>query len=158
MKNMRCAVLALALVAVMPAAAQAREPDERSLHTYCHIDDRAKPPAPGQQFEGGAADPAVMAFKPGVYNLDKDRDGAKLYLYDDGSYYLMMGRTGRSATVMRGTEGDDLMAARMLGGCSREQLSEALGRNGLLEPARGMVPVDPARDTRPAPAVLPPKN
>lgn len=131
------AMVSLSFWGLMSVTALARDPSERTLSKYCEDPARHKP-IPGQQFQGGEADVAVLGFMPGTYKLgDK---GAMLYLYKDGSYYL---KNNDRNPVTRGTGGDDLMSEGMLGGCSREQLSEALGRNELLREARSVVPVDP---------------
>lgn len=86
---------------------------------------RSVPPAPGLQYDGKPADRSVMDLAPGEYFA---KDSAAIYLYDNGHFLLYI---PENASETSGTGGDDFMAPRTLGGCSREQLSEALTVNGL---------------------------
>ncbi len=83
------------------------------------------PPAPGLRFDGEPADKSVMALAPGNYS---GANGAMIHLYDTGYFLISM---PENTNDLKGTGGDDFMAPRTLGGCSREQLSEALDLNAL---------------------------
>lgn len=135
---MRIMLAFLALALLVPATAYAsKDMDMRALHDFCKDDDRAAPPAPGKQFTGDAADPAVMVFKAGEYKLDDA--GSTLVLNTDGSYVLSL---GSGYNPVFGSDGDDMMKGRVLGGCTREQLSEVLSKNKIIDAARKAVPAD----------------
>lgn len=119
--------LCLALCA-LPAFA-AKEYAKESVDAFC-LDQRggkprSSPPAQGVQFDGKPAPKAVMDMAIGEYS---GRNGSALYLYHHNRFLL---RFPGGVTEIKGTGGDDMIAPGMLGGCSREQLSEALSANGL---------------------------
>lgn len=128
-------------VMAMPLAAQAAKekietPVQSEIADFC--EKKPKPEKRGVQWDGEPADSAVMLFRAGDYELDYRR-GIWLWLYHDGSFYVHLSRrTG----VSFGTEGDDVIDGRLIGGCSREQLSEVLKKNDLLDVAKEKVPED----------------
>jgi len=83
-------------------------------------------PSPGIQLDGKRADADVMRLQPGKYRYPKQ--GA-LLLFPDAHFLLQL-PTDREG--IHGTSGDDLLASGgIVGGCSKEQLSEALQSNRL---------------------------
>lgn len=131
----------LAVIAMSPMAhASTKEkvepPIESEITSFC--EGKPKLPQRGIQWDGKLADSAVMLFRAGEYELDF-RSGVWLWLYNDGSYYLHL---SRRSSVSFGTDGDDVINGRRVGGCSREQLSEALKKNEVLDIAKEHVPED----------------
>ena len=133
-------VTALAVLA-MPSAAYAQKekiepPIQSEIADFC--EKKPKIRERGIQWNGDPADTAVLLFRAGDYELDYKR-GVWLWLYHDGSYYVHLSRrTG----VSFGTDGDDMIDGRLIGGCSREQLSEVLKKNEILDMAKAQVPED----------------
>ena len=83
-------------------------------------------PVAGQQFDGRSADVEVMRLQPGKYSYP---DQGALLLFPDGHYLLQL---PRNRDGIHGTAGDDLLASGgIVGGCSKEQLSEAVQKNRL---------------------------
>lgn len=121
-----------------PNQAQQNAPDRMYLRDLCGAD-HVKPPAPGVQYNGEKANPNVMIFKSGAYIFGKTRQNMGLVLYEDGTYYLMV---DPKAGAVFGTQGRDYISGSTVGGCSREQLSEALIRNQLIGVALDTVPLD----------------
>lgn len=89
---------------------------------------------PGVQFDGRKADPRALELRPGKYVYPHE---GGLLLFKEG-YFLLKLPLGRSKTI--GTDGDDWLAPGIVGGCSSEQLSEALQNNDMqisnLEPVK----------------------
>ena len=83
-------------------------------------------PVSGTQPNGKKADSEVLHLQPGKYGYP---DQGALLLFADGHYLLQLPvhRNG-----IHGMDGDDLLASGgIVGGCSKEQLSEALQNNKL---------------------------
>jgi hypothetical protein len=80
---------------------------------------------PGVQFDGKRADAAVMAFRPGVYGYPEQ---GGLILFENSHYFLKL---PKNTSTVHGTDGDDLLAGGIVGGCSKEQLSEAMQNNNM---------------------------
>jgi hypothetical protein len=119
------------------------EVKQQDIVKFCAASPLAKPDKPGIQYNGRKANMSVLAFMPGTYKFKpRDRrDSTGLIIFNDGTYYLYLDT--KISTVFT-TNGDDLMINRqVLGGCNKEQLSEALDKNRLLEAALANVPVDP---------------
>lgn len=133
----------LAATAFMPMTeASARSgkteaPFYDDIASFC--DGKQKPPQRGVQWNGDRAERAVLTFTAGDYRMDGDAD-VWLWLYKDGTYFVQV---GRNSSVTYGSDGDDMIEGRRVGGCSREQLSEILKRNGLLDQMLATVPEDP---------------
>ena len=130
----------LAVMAMPSMALAGKEkieaPIASEIADFC--EKKPKPEKRGVQWDGNPADSAVMLFRAGDYELDFRR-GVWLWLYHDGTFYVHLSRrTG----VTFGTDGDDVIEGRLIGGCSREQLSEVLKKNELLELAKEHVPED----------------
>lgn len=138
MKKLLFATMLAVLAVPMPAHAlkeKIETPIQSDITAFC--EDKPKPKR-GEQWNGEPADTAVMLFRAGDYELDFRR-GVWLWLYHDGSFYVNLSRrTG----VSFGTEGDDVIDGRLIGGCSREQLSEVLKKNEILDIAKEHVPED----------------
>lgn len=83
------------------------------------------PLQPGFQYDGIAATPAVMQLSPGRYEYP---DGGILLLFPDKHFLLKLPDSNRT---IYGTDGDDLLVGQGVGGCSAEQLSEAIANNSL---------------------------
>ena len=85
-----------------------------------------KSPITGRQFNGKRASKNIMGLVAGKYIYP--RHGALLLFRDN--YYIIQLPSNRNG--IHGTDGDDLLArGGIVGGCSKEQLSEAIHRNGL---------------------------
>lgn len=83
-------------------------------------------PTHGIQFDGQRANVAVMRLRPGKYGYLGQ--GALLLFAND--HYLL--KLPRNRNGIHGTNGDDLLAGGgIIGGCSKEQLSEAIQNNAL---------------------------
>ena len=82
-------------------------------------------PSKGKQFNGQSANKTVMNLKAGKYSYPN----GMLLLYSS-NYYLL--KIPKSKNRVQGTDGNDLIGAGgILGGCSKEQLSEAIQSNKL---------------------------
>ena len=83
-------------------------------------------PIEGKQFNGERAIPSVLKMVAGKYSYI---NGGALLLFSNNTYILKLPKN-RNGT--HGTTADDLMASGgILGGCSKEQLSEAIRKNSL---------------------------
>lgn len=83
-------------------------------------------PIAGKQFNGGNANQSVLKMVAGKYSYPK---GGALLLFSNNNYILKL---PKNRNGIHGTSTDDLMASGgILGGCSKEQLSEAMSENGL---------------------------
>lgn len=130
------AVIAMSPVAYASMKEKIEKPIQSEITSFC--EGKPKPPERGIQWDGDSADSAVMLFRAGEYELDARR-GIWLWLYHDGTYYLHL---SRRTSVSFGTDADDVIEGRRVGGCSREQLSEALKKNEILDLAKMHVPED----------------
>lgn len=121
-------ILPLCLLLSTPAHA-GKEYGKEHIDAFCaeqvNGKPRSAPPAPGLQFDGKPADKAVLGLAPGEY---LGKAGSAFFLYDDGRFILYV---PEGTSEIHGTGGDDFMAPRTIGGCFREQLSEALRTNEL---------------------------
>lgn len=140
MKKLLFATMMAMMAMPMAAYASKKEkvdtPIQSEIAEFC--ENVAKPPQRGKQYNGEDADPQVLLFRAGDYELDF-RKGVWLWLYQDGSFYVNLSRrTG----VSFGSDGDDMIEGRLIGGCSREQLSEILKKNEILDIAKQQVPED----------------
>ena len=140
---MKKILLATVMLAVMiPVAAQAQSNRKVEPARYDEIaefcEGQAKPAKKGIQWNGEGADPAVMLFRAGDYELNFKR-GIWLWLYHDGSFFLNL---SKHSGLSFGSDGEDWIQGRRIGGCSREQLSEILKKNEILDMAKSVVPED----------------
>lgn len=110
--------------------------DREALALFC--EDKA-PPKKGFQPNGQKADSRVTKFLFGDYYLGDRSHNIYLNIYSDGSFHLTL---SQRSNVTYGTDGDDLISDRVVAGCSREQLSEALCKNDVLDRALKVVPED----------------
>jgi hypothetical protein len=142
MKKLFAATLVAACALSATALAQPKIPEHHraDIREFCEDSPNVTPPAKGVQFDNQPADPNVLQFRAGAYKFGKPRNAMGLTLYEDGAYFLFLDAQTSSSF---GTDGDDFFDTRLVGGCSREQLSEALKRNGMLDLAVGAVPLDP---------------
>jgi hypothetical protein len=139
MKKILFTALLGTVVMTGPAMAQKPEYYREDIRAFCENNAAAVPPKPGMQFNGERADSRVMQFKEGEYSFGKVRRNMGLTIYPDGTFFLLLDSKG-STTF--GTDGDDYIEGRVVGGCNREQLSEALQKNGMLDLALEAVPLD----------------
>lgn len=137
-------LIALLIGVALPATAEANSnrkvvaPPHEDIAFFC--EGKPAPQKKGVQWDGAAADRAVMAFRSGEYVLDGGK-GVRLWLFQDGTFFVNLSKaTGLSF----GSDGDDLIEGRLVGGCTREQLSEVLKKNSILDLALDVVPEDPA--------------
>jgi len=85
-----------------------------------------KSPITGKQFNGDRANKTVMKMVAGKYSYP---NGGALLLFLNNNYVLKL---PKNSNGIHGTSADDLMASGgILGGCSKEQLSEVMRENGL---------------------------
>ena len=85
-----------------------------------------KPPKDGMQFDGKKADAKIMQLKAGKYKYN----GGHLLLFRNNHYILQL---PKDRDGVHGTDGPDLLASGIVGGCTKEQLSEAIQNNNLKE-------------------------
>jgi len=83
-----------------------------------------KPPKDGMQFDGKKADAKIMQLKAGKYKYN----GGHLLLFRNNHYILQL---PKDRDGVNGTDGPDLLASGIVGGCAKEQLSEAIQNNNL---------------------------
>ncbi len=84
-------------------------------------------PLIGKQFDGKKASKSVLSMVAGKYAYP---GGGAMLLYSNG-YYLLKLPTNHGG-IVTGSDGPDLMASGgILGGCSKEQLSEVILKNHL---------------------------
>ena len=83
-------------------------------------------PIAGKQFNGERANQSVLKMVAGKYSYP---NGGALLLFSNNSYIVKL---PKNRDGIHGTSADDLMASGgILGGCSKEQLSEVMRKNGL---------------------------
>ncbi len=107
----------------------------RDIEKFCKQEDRAYPEQEGVQFDGEAAHPWVMSLKEGKYNVESKVDGTKhtttVLILDDDYYLVVLPDIERTT---HGSDGDDMIYGKnVLAGCSKEQLSEVLRKNKILD-------------------------
>lgn len=126
-------VLISALVLTLgPVAMAFAQVDARAdAMTYCAREDK-RMPAPGKQFDGKPADPAVLALKPGIHALD---NGGSVEIFENGGFLLTRPRGSTTFYGLSRDSGGELrMKRNTAAGCSRELLSEIMKRNNLKLP------------------------
>lgn len=70
----------------------------------------------------------IGSLGTGVHELDED--GAEIHVYEDGRFMLQL---SPKHFGVRGTSYDDYMTSgQRIGGCSAEQMSEAIKNNGIV--------------------------
>jgi len=85
-----------------------------------------KSPILGKQFNGERANSSVLKMVAGKYSYP---NGGAMLLFTNNYYIVKLPNTRDG---IHGTSGDDLIASGgILGGCSKEQLSEVMRENGL---------------------------
>ena len=85
-----------------------------------------KSPILGKQFNGERANSSVLKMVAGKYSYP---NGGAMLLFTNNYYIVKLPNTRDG---IHGTSGDDLIASGgILGGCSKEQLSEVIRENGL---------------------------
>ena len=83
-------------------------------------------PIAGKQFDGKYAIKTVLSMVAGKYSYP---NGGALLLFSNNYYILKL---PRNRDGIHGTATDDLLASGgIVGGCSKEQLSEAIRKNNL---------------------------
>ena len=113
------------LVLAQPALAESSLGRE-DVEEFCADPSRAQPPSTGVQFDGQPADERVMAVAAGRYELPEN---AAVLVFDSGAFLV---RVKDYSGQVLGTDGDDISApGGLVGGCSLEQLSEVMAKNGL---------------------------
>ena len=122
MKKLTMVTMAFSLLFVN--AALAKGFGQNDVIKFCSD---KKSPILGKQFDGKTASNSVLNLVAGKYSHP---NGGALLLFTN-NYYIM--KLPSNTKVTRGTSTDDLMASGgILGGCSKEQLSEAISINGLV--------------------------
>ena len=121
MKKKFTTILLLSIFSLNSASAKGFGKDD--IVKFCSS--KAMPIA-GKQFNGQGAVQSVLDMVAGKYSYP---NGGALLLFSNGNYILKLPKN-RNGT--HGTSTDDLMASGgILGGCSKEQLSEAIQENSL---------------------------
>ena len=121
MKKLSIITMALFLLSVN--SVQAKGFGKKDIVNYCSS---KKLPTAGKQFNGISADKMVMNLLAGKYSYP---NGGALLLFTN-NYYILKLPSNRNG--IHGTSTDDLIASGgILGGCSKEQLSEAVSKNKL---------------------------
>lgn len=123
---MRFAAMACSVVFLSTSAIAESSMEREDVEAFCAEPERAAPPSPGVQFDGVEADPRVMTLEAGRYDLPEN---AAVLLFESGAYIV---RVKDYAGGAIDSDGDDMVAGGgLVGGCSREQLSEVIVKNGL---------------------------
>lgn len=127
MKNPIISTLSLSavlLLTVIATEANAKGFGRADVDKFCEQStNKAKP---GLQFDGKKADEKIIQLKPGKYKYPKQ---GMILLFENNHFLL---RLPSDRDGIHGTDGDDLLAAGgIVGGCSKEQLSEAFQNNKL---------------------------
>lgn len=122
-----CAVLAACSMGISAMTALAKSSLGREdVETFCAEAGRAQPPSKVCSSTARAADERVMTLAAGRYDMPEN---VAVLLFDSGAFLL---RVKDNSGQAYGTGGDDMLApGGLVGGCSREQLSEVTARNGL---------------------------
>lgn len=95
------------------------------ISQFCKEPDRAQPEK-GMHFNGRQADAKILGLPPGKYETVR---GGRIEIFEN-NHYLVQLPSERNGIY--GTDGDDLLArGGTVGGCSLEQLSEAIENNKL---------------------------
>lgn len=119
----KLSIITMALVLLSVNSVQAKGFGKKDIVNFCSS---KKLPTSGKQFNGVDADKTVMGLLAGKY---KYSNGGALLLFTNNYYILKLPSTKNG---IHGTSTDDLMASGgILGGCSKEQLSEAISTNKL---------------------------
>ena len=137
MKNLTAAVFTgIGFAIVSTAAANAQAPAQKpkapkswgkaDIDNMCNKPSKTPVPAAGWQYDGNKASSAVMNMSFGKYTYP---NGGMMLVWPDERYLIKLPSTRKG---IFGTDGDDLLASGgLVGGCSLEQLSEAIARNDL---------------------------
>jgi len=127
MKNTIISTISLSAVLLLTAItteANAEGFGRADVDNFCeNITNKAKP---GLQFDGKKADEKIIQLKPGKYKYPKK---GMILLFENNHFLL---RLPSDRDGIHGTDGDDLIASGgIVGGCSKEQLSEVFQNNKL---------------------------
>ena len=123
---MRFALTACSVALLSASALAELSLGRGDVEDFCAESGRAAPPSAGVQFDGASADERIMTMAAGRYDLPEN---AAVLLFESGAFIV---RVKDYAEQTFGSDGDDMMArGGLVGGCSREQLSEVLAKNGL---------------------------
>lgn len=127
---MRFAVwMVLAVLCLWPSVAQAELPTPAAMRKYCKLLPGTATASYYHQPDGQMADAQVLALTPGEYAT---KEGTRIYLLNSGAYLIQF---PEGVDIVEATRGPDYMAfwspehPVAMGGCSVQQLSEALRRN-----------------------------
>ena len=121
MKKIYTTILLLSLFSLNTASAKNFGKDD--IVKFCT--DKALPTA-GKQFNGERAIESVLNMKAGKYSYP---NGGALLLFSNNNFILKL---PKNRNGIHGTATDDLLASGgIVGGCSKEQLSEAIRENSL---------------------------
>ena len=121
MKKISATLLLLSLFSLNTASAKGFGRDD--IVEFCT--DKALPTA-GKQFNGERAIETVLNMEAGKYSYP---NGGALLLFSNNNFILKL---PKNRNGIHGTATDDLLASGgIVGGCSKEQLSEAIRENSL---------------------------
>jgi len=109
-----------------PKAQSGKSWGKPDIDSMCDRPTDTPRPKPGYQYDGDKASEAVMTIAPGMYSYPL---GGAMLVWSDNRYLIKLPSSRKG---IFGTDGDDLLAkGGLVGGCSLEQLSEAISRNDL---------------------------
>lgn len=129
---MRFAALLIGMLAwLWPGPARAELPTPAAMDKYCNALPGKATASHYHQPDGQMANAQVLALTPGEYAT---KQGVRVYVLKSKAYLLQF---TEETDIVEATRGPDYMAywapehPVAMGGCSLQQLSEALHRNGL---------------------------
>lgn len=125
MNNQRLTKLTLSILLLLGTiqTVEAKRYSKSDIDRMCS--QNKSTPKKGIQFNGKRANKTILNLKAGKYTYPN----GMLLLYSSGHYLLKVPRSNKG---LHGTSANDLMGSNgILGGCSKEQLSEAIQSNGL---------------------------
>lgn len=99
---------------------------EDEIKAYCEDPEHLAPPTEGWELKREKANPAILMLEPGEYDYD---NGVRFAIYEEGYYVVTL---PDSVYRISGTAWHDMMRGKTLGGCSRAQLSDVLGKNDIM--------------------------
>ena len=120
---MKKTIITVTLLSLLINTAVAKGFGKDDIAKFCSD---KKSPITGKQFNGESANTSVLKLVAGKYSYP---NGGAMLLFANNNYIVKL---PNNRDGIHGTDGDDLIASGgILGGCSKEQLSEVVAENGL---------------------------
>ncbi len=117
---------AFAQTSARPAQSNAKSWSKADVDKMCDRPTETPVPEAGYQYDGQKASDKILQMASGKYAYP---NGGAMLVWPDARYLIKLPSTRKGVF---GTDGDDLLASGgIVGGCSREQLSEAIRKNEL---------------------------